>query len=105
MRDGSGYAWGVYNANAAAGDLRPDLPGALGAAGARLINRPVVRRRALPRGLPQALARGLVGLQVIAELLDGPHEQIFVAHPPDGGEGGMREMLLFDELVDLAANI
>ena len=27
MRDGSGYAWGVYNANAAAGDLRPDLPG------------------------------------------------------------------------------
>jgi len=37
--------------------LRPDLPGALGSAGARLINRPVVRRRALPRGLPQALAR------------------------------------------------
>ncbi|HVN53067.1 MAG TPA: VCBS repeat-containing protein [Anaerolineaceae bacterium] len=27
MTDGTGYAWGVYNANAAAGDLRPDLPG------------------------------------------------------------------------------
>ncbi len=27
MTDGSGYSWGVYNANAAAGDLRPDLPG------------------------------------------------------------------------------
>jgi hypothetical protein len=37
--------------------LRPDLPGALGAAGARLLNRPAVRRRALPAGLPQALAR------------------------------------------------
>ncbi len=36
--------------------LRPDLPGPLGAAGARLINRPVVRRRALPDGLPQQLA-------------------------------------------------
>ena len=27
MRDSTGYAWGVYNANPAAGDLRPDLPG------------------------------------------------------------------------------
>jgi hypothetical protein len=27
VSDGTGYAWGVYNANAAAGDLRPDLPG------------------------------------------------------------------------------
>jgi hypothetical protein len=27
MNDNSGYAWGVYNANLAAGDLRPDLPG------------------------------------------------------------------------------
>ena len=27
MSDDSGYAWGVYNANAAAGDLRPDVPG------------------------------------------------------------------------------
>lgn len=37
--------------------LRPDLPGPLGAAGARLINRPFVRRRALPSGLPRQLAR------------------------------------------------
>ena len=36
--------------------LRPDLPGVLGAAGARLINRPLVRRRALPAGLPRQLA-------------------------------------------------
>ena len=27
VNDDSGYAWGVYNANAAAGDLRPDIPG------------------------------------------------------------------------------
>ena len=37
--------------------LRPDLPGVLGNAGARLMGRPSVRRRALPAGLPQALAR------------------------------------------------
>ena len=36
--------------------LRPDLPGALGAVGARLVNRPLVRRRALPDGLPRQLA-------------------------------------------------
>ncbi len=27
MSDETGYAWGVYNVNAAAGDLRPDIPG------------------------------------------------------------------------------
>ncbi len=27
VNDNSGYSWGVYNDNAAAGDLRPDIPG------------------------------------------------------------------------------
>ena len=37
--------------------LRPDLPGRLGDTLGRLINRPNVRRRAIPRALPQCLAR------------------------------------------------
>jgi len=36
--------------------LRPDLPGVLGGLGSRLLDRPLVRRRALPEGLPCALA-------------------------------------------------
>ena len=39
------------------GLLRPDLPGPLGDGLGRLINRPAVRRRALPSALPQRLAR------------------------------------------------
>lgn len=38
-------------------DLRPDLPGRLGDALGRLINRSALRRRAIPRRLPQCLAR------------------------------------------------
>ena len=38
-------------------EIRPYLPAPLARAGARLLNRPAVRRAALPRGLPQALAR------------------------------------------------
>jgi len=39
------------------GALRPDVPGPVGDAVGRLINRPSVRRRILPRPLPQRLAR------------------------------------------------
>lgn len=36
--------------------MRPDLPGALGDLAGRLINRPLVRRRLVEQGLPQALS-------------------------------------------------
>ena len=36
--------------------MRPDLPGPLGDLAGRLINRPLVRRRVLPEGLPEGLA-------------------------------------------------
>ncbi|HEX5307523.1 MAG TPA: hypothetical protein VFW38_00400 [Solirubrobacteraceae bacterium] len=37
--------------------LRPYVPGPLAAVGERVLNRPFVRRRALPRGAPAALAK------------------------------------------------
>jgi hypothetical protein len=36
--------------------LRPDLPGALGGAAGKLLDRSAVRRRSLPPALPSALA-------------------------------------------------
>ena len=37
--------------------IRPDLPGALGDLAGKLVNRPFVRRKIMPEGLPQPLAR------------------------------------------------
>ena len=52
--------------------VRPDLPGALGDAAGRLLNRPAVRRRALPADLGPSLSRHCVEeFSNLAEILPG----------------------------------
>ena len=46
---------------------------------------------------------GLVLFGEVAQLLDGPVKNVFISHTPNGGEGWLLEVLLFDESIEAVA--